>query len=437
MSRWTVTKWHTGAGLLRQFATLSLIVIGLISLGLSLVVSHYLRKDLLEREWGFTADYIRTEARYHLTPADFTSPLTSQAQQHFKTFYEQAVLMPEIVRVKIYDAAMTVVWSDESRLIGQRFPDNPALANALTGQTTVNPKIESKGENIYEQQDGDHLVEVYVPIAFPGVSQIDGVVETYKRPEQVFANIRRGQLVVAGTTLAGGVLLYLSLSWIVLRAARRIDSQRALTARLQALREEERTRVAREIHDELGQTLTAAKIDLAWWANRLPEEPPTLRDMARRILILLDTTIDTSRRMFTDLRPSILDDLGLVAALDWQAKEFQVRTGIQSQFISQDDQIDLAPELATALFRICQEALTNVTRHASATHVTIRLGRQADELVLGVEDNGKGVTDREIADPRSLGLAGMRERALLLGGELSILGRPGAGTVVRVRVPLK
>jgi signal transduction histidine kinase len=280
-------------------------------------------------------------------------------------------------------------------------------------------------------------VEVYVSIAFPGTSRATGVVETYKRPEQVFANIRRGQLVVAGTTLAGGVLLYLSLSWIVLRAARRIDSQRALTARLQALREEERTRVAREIHDELGQTLTAAKIDLAWWANRLPEEPPTLRDMARRILILLDTTIDTSRRMFTDLRPSILDDLGLVAALDWQAKEFQVRTGIQSQFISQDDQIDLAPELATALFRICQEALTNVTRHASATHVTIRLGRQADELVLGVEDNGKGVTDREIADPRSLGLAGMRERALLLGGELSILGRPGAGTVVRVRVPLK
>jgi signal transduction histidine kinase len=431
------SKLSGGTELHRQFAFLSLLIISLISIGLSLVVSYYLRKDLLEREWSFTADYIRTESLYHLTPEDFAAPLTNRAQEDFKSLHQQTLMMPEIIRVKIYNAAMTVVWSDEPRLIGQRFPDNQHLLSALTGQTMVNVEIESKGENIYERNDAGHLVEVYVPVSFPGTAQVAGVVETYKLPEQVFANIHRSQLIVTGTALAGGALLYLSLFWIVLRAARRIDGQRALTARIQALREEERARVAREIHDELGQTLTALKIDLAWWTSRLPEEPPALRETARRMLAMADTMIQTVRRMFTDLRPAILDDLGLVAALDWQAQDFQVRTGIQCQFSSDEDRSVLDPELATTLFRICQEALNNVARHAKATRVIIRHEQQADGLLLTVEDNGKGITEREIADPKSLGLAGMRERALLLGGDLTIVGRPGAGTTLRVRMPLR
>jgi signal transduction histidine kinase len=429
-------KQHPGTPLLRQFATLSLLIISLISIGLSLVVSHYLRKDLLEREWRFTADYIRTEALYHLRPEDFAAPMTGQAQQRFQTLYQQTVLMPEILRVKIYDTAMAVVWSNEPRLIGQRFPDNPHLVSALTGRTVVNLALEEKGENVYEREDAGRLVEVYVPIIFPGTTRVAGVVETYKLPQQVFLNIRRGQFVVVGTTVAGALVLYLSLFWIVRRAARRIDSQRALTARLQALREEERARVAREIHDELGQTLTVLKMDLAWWTGRLPAEPPALRDMAQRMLALMDTTIQSARRLFTDLRPSILDELGLAAALDWLAKEFQERTGIRCEFAFKEDEGVLDPEMATALFRICQEALSNVARHAGATQVNIRQERQADSLLLSVEDNGKGITDREIANRKSLGLMGMRERALLLGGEFTIQGRPGAGTTVTVRMPL-
>ncbi|HSB73069.1 MAG TPA: sensor histidine kinase [Candidatus Methylomirabilis sp.] len=429
-------KQQPGTPLLRQFATLSLLIIGLITIGLSLVVSHYLRKDLLEREWRFTADFIRTEALYHLRPEDFVAPLTSHAQERFQTLYQQTVLMPEILRVKIYDPAMMVVWSNESRLIGQRFPDNPHLVSALTGQTRVNLAIEEKGENVYEREGVGRLVEVYVPISFPGTTQTAGVVETYKLPEQVFRNIRRGQFVVVGTTVAGALILYLSLFWIVRRAARRIDSQQALTARLQAVREEERARVAREIHDELGQTLTALKIDLAWWTGRLPAEPPALRDTAQRMLALVDTTIQSARRLFTDLRPAILDELGLAAALDWLAKAFQERTGIQCGFIFKEEEVALDPEMATTLFRICQEALSNVERHAGATQVIIREERQADALLLSVEDNGKGITDREIAHRKSLGLMGMRERAILLGGELTILGRPGEGTTVTVRMPL-
>lgn len=210
----------------RQFAILSLLVIALITATLSLVISYYLRKDLLGREWRITADYTRTQAFYHLTPADFAAPRSGTAQAHFHALYQQMVLMPEIVRVKIYDATMAVVWSDEPRLVGQRFPDNPHLLGAIAGQTMVNAGTgEKKGENIYERDEFPQLVEVYVPIVFPGTSRVAGVVETYKAPTQVFANIRQGQLTVVGTALAGGVLLYLSLFWMVRRAARRIAEQ--------------------------------------------------------------------------------------------------------------------------------------------------------------------------------------------------------------------
>jgi signal transduction histidine kinase len=433
----TLKAWRSDTRLLRQFATLSLLVISLITLALSLTISYYLRKDLLEREWRITADWVRAETLYHLTPEDFAAPTTGQAQGHFRRYYQETIMMPEIVRVKIYDPAMTVIWSDDPRLIGLRFPDNPALATALTGRIDVKLDIEKKGENLYEQDEGGGLVEVYVPIVFPGRTGLAGVVETYKRPEQVFFNIRRSQVVVVGTALAGGIVLYLSLFWIVLRATRRIETQRALTARLHGAREEERVRVSQEIHDELGQALTCLKMDLSWLASRLPEDPPTLREKAREMVGLADTTINATRRIFTDLRPPVLDHLGLVVALEWQAEDFQARTGIQCQCASGEARLAVEPDLAVALFRVCQEALTNVARHAGATRVTIRLERQAADLVLSIEDDGRGVTDREIADPRSLGLLGMRERVSVFGGALRVTGTPGKGTVVTLTVPFE
>src|SRR5262249_2964772 len=129
------TRRQAGTALTRQFAVLSFIVIGLITVALYLVITHYLRKDLLEREWRITADYIRTEARHYLTPTDFAQPFSPIAQEHFRDFYEKTVMMPEIVRVKIHDPTATVVWSDNSLLIGQRFLDNPHLLGALAGRT--------------------------------------------------------------------------------------------------------------------------------------------------------------------------------------------------------------------------------------------------------------------------------------------------------------
>src|SRR5467141_1236550 len=148
------TRRRAGTALTRQFAVLSFIVIGLITVALCLVITHYLRKDLLEREWRITADYIRTEARHYLTPADFALPFGPIAQEHFRDFYAKTVMMPEIVRVKIYNTTAVVVWSDKPLLIGQRFPDNTHFHGALAGRTMVNLEMgETKGENIHEREE--------------------------------------------------------------------------------------------------------------------------------------------------------------------------------------------------------------------------------------------------------------------------------------------
>src|SRR5437588_11011522 len=213
------------------------------------------------------------------------------------------------------------------------------------------------------------------------------------------------------------------------------DELRALAARLQSIREEERTRVAREIHDELGQALTAIKLESASLIRGVPVDAKEQLNRAQSIVKLVDETIQTVRRISTEMRPSILDDLGLVAAVEWAAEEFQSRTGTKCRLDLPHDDIVIDRERATALFRILQETLTNVARHASATHVNIRLAQEDGSLILEVRDNGKGISEERLSTGRPLGILGMRERALLLGGELAISGAPGDGTTVRVRIP--
>jgi PAS domain S-box-containing protein len=210
---------------------------------------------------------------------------------------------------------------------------------------------------------------------------------------------------------------------------------RELTARLQSVREEERTRVAREIHDELGQALTAIKIDLASLIRALRADQKEELEKAESILRLVDQTILSVRRIATELRPGILDDLGLVAAVEWAAEEFEARTGTKCQLDLPEGDIVLDQERTTAIFRIFQETLTNVTRHAQATQVEVRLGREDGNIVLEVRDNGCGIGEEQLSSGRSLGILGMRERALLLRGELTITGAPGKGTIVKVLIP--
>ncbi len=211
---------------------------------------------------------------------------------------------------------------------------------------------------------------------------------------------------------------------------------RALSARLLRVREEERSHVAREIHDELGQALTGLKLDLSWLADGLPESQRPLRSRIRAIARRVEETIRTVRRIATTLRPGLLDDLGLAAALEWQAQEFQAHTGIRLRFASSLRDARLDRDLSTSVFRIFQEALTNVARHSRATFVDVRVREETGRLLLAVHDNGRGITEAERSDRGSLGLLGMRERALAFGGELDVTGGPRRGTEVTLRVPL-
>ncbi len=218
-----------------------------------------------------------------------------------------------------------------------------------------------------------------------------------------------------------------------LRAGR--EQLRDLAGYLQAAREEERTRIAREIHDEFGQALTALKMDLAWLTKRLPAGKLSLAEKASVMSGLIDDTIQTVRHVATELRPGLLDDLGLAAAIEWQAQEFAERTEIACELLVSDEEIALNRDLATAVFRILQETLTNVARHAGATEVRVELEVNPDELVLVVRDNGEGITESQASDSGSLGLIGMRERARSWGGNVTFEGAPGQGTTVTVCMP--
>ena len=218
------------------------------------------------------------------------------------------------------------------------------------------------------------------------------------------------------------------------------DQLRALSARIETMREEERTRISRQIHDELGQMLTAIKMDLRWMEHRLDEFGDDRRvnpilDKLVATAELTDATVKTVQRIAAEFRPGILDKLGLPIALQYEAAQFQERTGIACRLVAPGETPPMKPEVATAFFRIFQEALTNVARHAQATTVEVELQPQAERCRLEIRDNGKGMAGVDPAHLESLGLLGMRERATLLGGEVSFAPRPGGGTVVTVSMP--
>ncbi len=221
----------------------------------------------------------------------------------------------------------------------------------------------------------------------------------------------------------------------ILKGEQSLAQLRALAARLQIVREEERARTAREIHDELGQALTAIKLELTALLRNPPSNEGPVGHQSRSILKLVDQAIQSVQRIGTELRPGILDDLGLAAALEWAAEDFQTRTGTKCEISLPDGGILLDPERATALFRIFQETLTNVARHAEATEVQARLAKENGNLVLEIRDNGKGASEEQLSDKSSLGILGMRERVLLLGGTLTISSILGKGTTVRVLIP--
>lgn len=215
------------------------------------------------------------------------------------------------------------------------------------------------------------------------------------------------------------------------------EQLRNLSAHTESVREKERTLVAREIHDELGQVLTALKMDLSWLSKKLSAEQETLLKKTRSMITLVDATIQTVKRISTELRPGLLDDLGLGAAIEWQAEEFQSRTGIRCHISIDPEDIILDKDRSTAMFRIFQETLTNVTRHAQASKVRVLLREKNGVIELKVQDDGKGIAKRKLSDSKSYGIIGMRERAQFLGGKVEIRSVRGKGTTVLVTIPIR
>jgi signal transduction histidine kinase len=208
-----------------------------------------------------------------------------------------------------------------------------------------------------------------------------------------------------------------------------------LTAHMEQVKEQERSRIARELHDDVGGNLTAIKMALAMLMNRLPGEPPQLAEKAAYVDTLVDRTIDAIHRISLDLRPAMLD-LGLVAALEWQCGEFERHYSLPCRFTCTDGEPPLNLDQATALFRIAQEALTNVAKHAQASHAAVQLEVREGLLTLAVSDDGKGLAAADRQKAGSFGLRGMSERAEALGGKLALSPAPGGGTIVAIQLRL-
>ena len=215
------------------------------------------------------------------------------------------------------------------------------------------------------------------------------------------------------------------------------EELRELAAAADSVREQEKSRMARELHDELAQSLTSLKMDLAATREDLSTQDAGLINRLDTMQKMLDGMVASTRRIASDLRPLMLHDLGLVPAAEWLTQNFTERTGIRCDFSADPPEIDQHDPHATAVFRILQESLTNIARHAQATCVGVTLDGNTGEIVLRVRDNGCGFDPASPRKPGSLGLVGLRERATLLGGEINISAAPGKGTVIEVHIPLQ
>jgi PAS domain S-box-containing protein len=214
----------------------------------------------------------------------------------------------------------------------------------------------------------------------------------------------------------------------------RTDQLRNLASKLQSIREEERKTISREIHDELGQMLTVLKIQISLLANKAADDE-FIKSKFKSIEKLIDNSIESVQKISQKLRPGLLDELGLIPAIEWQTQDFMEKTGIDCECNLPKEEIFLEQEKSTALFRIFQESIVNTARHANASKILIQLQEANNELVLEIKDNGKGITANQVSDPKSLGLLGMQERAFILGGSVEIKSSMNNGTTVRAIIP--
>jgi two-component system sensor histidine kinase UhpB len=214
------------------------------------------------------------------------------------------------------------------------------------------------------------------------------------------------------------------------------EQLRQLTTHLQKIREEERKRIGREIHDDLGQQLTAIKMDVAWVDKKIPAETTLIKSKLKNIITLLDGSNQSIRRILTELRPGILDDYGLLEALDWHGRQFTANTGIQVTINTNESEIKLSEPIATCLFRVYQEALTNISKHAHADKAIVSINLNDETIFMHINDNGRGFDDHSQKKRTSFGILGMKERVHSVKGDFELSSKPGMGTKISITIPL-
>lgn len=461
----------------RTFALLSLLIIALITASQVFVQWHLLRDDLLRWERTITADTIRGDAAALLRQEDFTQWRTPQAQQHFEQVFRIALMRLEIIRIKVYNPEMRVIWSDEPRLLGTRFPENSDLAEALRGETVAHLETNQKAENIYERQF-DETVEMYVPLWFtsdetPSASRVVGVVEIYKNPSRALASMSRDRWTIALTSLAGACLLYAVLFGIVHRASRQLRSQREnlerQTQALQAANQELRATqdqlraserlaavgevsaaVAHGIRNPLANIRAAAQVALDCPGERgvIEQYLGAIMSEVDRLSRWLRSLLDSVRPF--ELRPSptnlniVIDDaLGLVGdAIRKAAVKVERELDPELPVISADE-IQLQ-QAFLSLFENAVEAMPPGGTLRVSTRRVSDGGRQ--KIHVRIMDNGPGIPPDLLArvfEPfyttkrsgTGLGLAITRKVIEGHGGQVHVSSELGAGTTFEITLP--
>ena len=438
---------------------------------------RYLRWNKnFEAVTGYTAEEIGTKLR----PLDFIDPdehemisqRISRVFENSRENVESKLLLKNGDKIPYYFTGQPIVYEGQECLmgVGLDFSDKVKANEAIkASEAKYKELIEQASDGIFISDSTgkyvdvnssacrmlgykkEELLQMRAADILNKQEHIDSLADRYNL-------LRSGSTYILETILKrkDGSLVYVESNAKMLPDGRFISMVRDLTERkkaeeeirnnsellrelysyLQNVREEERTHIAREIHDELGQQLTGLKMDISWLNRRLKTAEKDVLEKLLATLELIDTTIKTVRKIATELRPSILDDLGFLAAMEWQSEEFEKRSGIGVHFTHRLTDVQVPPNISTSLFRIYQELLTNVARHSKATLVETGTYLEGDTIFLSVHDNGHGFDMTGIANKKTLGLTGIKERSSLIGGTYEIKSKPGFGTSVLISVPL-
>ena len=384
-------------------------------------------------------DFVRKEGAARLVPAVQRALLETQTRRQFNL--TQAALsksearfraivsnLPGVVYQLLQQADGTVLFpyvSDGSlALFGlspQALQDNPALLLDL----------------ILPEDRASYAQSMVASAGNLSTWNWEGRIRNGEQHEIKWTSLRASpRQTSSGAVLWDGIMTNITRNKLAEIELKRSREQLAeLSSYLQKVKEEERARIAREIHDDIGGTLTAIKCDILWCTSDTPREPKFCHKKAAAIESLVDTVIDSTKKISMDLRPAILD-CGIVAAVRWQAKEFHNRSAIPCKVVCSREEIPLDPERAVAVFRAFQETLTNVSKHAKTSEVAVNLTERDGWVQLEVADNGRGISGYDLSKPKSFGIRGMRERCRSLGGDMQITGTPDKGTCVTIRIPV-